>query len=147
MVQNKLRALLTDLVKQLIESQQQYETIAKEAKKMRFKRLFESITNDRTFLLVDLIEEIKLLDGKIPYRKENKGLPGYSQRILSSENHFAVLQECLANESFLLHKYSELLEQDLPLEIRDLLNTHCKMIKRKYADMRQLSETFGGVEV
>ena len=133
MSNNKVIAILNDLIEACRQRQESYRSAAEEISNSEFRRLFNIFSQQRAQFETELQAEVHRLGGP-PAAREDHWSSRHGERsgLESGDrpaDEPAIILDCQRREEETLHHYQEALKADLPLDVQ-------YVVKRQYMDIK-----------
>lgn len=139
---SKLLNVLNELTEVNKDGQNGYDTASQGVKTASLKLLFEQYSKERLQFATDLQNKIESL-GQQP--QEEGSIKSTLHRawiniksLITGGNEEAILMECLNGDQVAIDTYEKNLKEELPSDIRFLINDQLTNIRAAYGKLKQL---------
>ena len=135
---------LNDLIETLRDGEYGYKTAAEGVQKREYKSLFNRYSEQRRQFAAELQQLVKGLNGD---PKDSGSMSGSLHRgwidiksIVTSGDESAIISECERGEDTAVEVYEEILENDLPADVRSIVEKQYMQVKEAHDNMRSLEK-------
>ena len=139
---SELLNVLNELIEVNKDGQNGYDTASQGVKTVSLKLLFEQYSKERLQFATDLQNKIESL-GQQP--QEEGSIKSTLHRawiniksLITGGNEEAILMECLNGDQVAIDTYEKNLKEELPSDIRFLINDQLTNIRAAYGKLKQL---------
>lgn len=140
--------VLNDLIETCKDGEKGFRDAAGGVSDANLKRLFTSYSQQRAEFATELQREVQRLGGKPSTGGDAAGAlhRGWLnlKDALTGNDDGAIVSECERGEDVAKRKYSEALEKNLPVEVRNLVNRQAIQVKETHDHVRSLERQFSG---
>jgi uncharacterized protein (TIGR02284 family) len=141
---HEIISALNDLIQTLRDGEYGYKTAAEGVEKNEYKSLFNRYSEQRREFATELQRLVKGLNGD---PKDSGSVSGSLHRgwidiksIVTSGDESAIISECERGEDTAVEVYEEILERDLPLDVRSVVEKQYVHVKEAHDNMRSLEK-------
>lgn len=139
MDQKSTNAAINRLIEACYDGQHGYQTAAHHVTDMKLKKTLGKLALERKYFAEELAQQIDSDSGAPVRHGTFKGALHRGWMELKGKDHTAILKECLRGEEAGIACFREVLAQEIPVELKMLLDEHIAHIEAARGQLESLA--------